>query len=268
MCCVSRLNRNADVKSLTFSTQTLVTSRALSADERQPQRQLLPSPAVNINREIQFWNYFIPPNLNCVASLGGDALHGQDNLEGVLPNVPGTHTAIITFNRVTIMVRLWICIWFSENGGYQAYFGGSHLFHFLWGKIKNFLQKGFQWLISLGGKKHYSSIQHLTCTEVTSRLSCDWPQLARTSGRSPETRQSPLQSPWTPSDKESPATLIRSFPLGQLLLIRPWHLLLLLFYIRLSLNCIRFLLFLQFAQLRFDRLSWVHKETSVGWADF
>ena len=47
-----------------------------------------------------------PPNLNCVASLGGDALHGQDNLEGVLPNVPGTHTAIITFNRVTIMVRL------------------------------------------------------------------------------------------------------------------------------------------------------------------
>ena len=35
-------------------------------------------------------------HLDRVAGLGGDALHGQDDLEGVLPNVPGTHTAIIT----------------------------------------------------------------------------------------------------------------------------------------------------------------------------
>ena len=44
-------------------------------------------------------NLDVPPNLNCVASLGGDALHGQDDLEGVLPDVPGTHTAIMTIDN-------------------------------------------------------------------------------------------------------------------------------------------------------------------------
>ena len=32
-----------------------------------------------------------PANLNCVARLWGDALHGEDDLEGVVSNVPGTH---------------------------------------------------------------------------------------------------------------------------------------------------------------------------------
>ena len=123
------------------------------------------------------------PNLSCahldrVAGLGGDALHGQDDLEGVLPDVPGTHTAIITSDKYNNS-KTRFAIDSQRELSHAADTGCS--------KKLPFVSKHF--------KKHYSSVQQPTCTEATSRLSCGWPRLARTSGRSPKIRQSLLRSP-------------------------------------------------------------------------